>query len=129
MYVKVTNKIDLLAREPERFTPMLSIANDLVTLYFTIVSTASQLWLGVDESASHGRTAGLPFLDHPKSAMPVPWLDDVDDVAEPMKYAAALVMMSAFRYFVEVDSPSGSLRWRSDFDEVLAAWDLSLIHI
>lgn len=130
VYRKVTDKIDLLREDPDRFYRLSPIIPDVVRLFHTITYEAADLWEGVSEGASHGKVTGLPFLDHPKTPRSIPLYDSNAGAAaaHPMKYAAALVVTAAFRYLTEVDEDGPEygeyrgVRWRRDADEPFEMW-------
>lgn len=129
VYLKVTNKFDLIQSDPDRFRRLSPVIDDIVRLFHLITAEAASLWQGVDDSASHGRVKGLVFLDHPRKPGPIPMYDANRQIEHPMKYAAALVFTTAFRYLLEVD-PNGetygdypAVKWRADYDEVVGLWE------
>ncbi|MEM9405875.1 MAG: AIPR family protein [Acidobacteriota bacterium] len=130
VYLKVTDKLELLSKEPDRIERLSPVLDDVVQLHHVITAEAADYWEGADESASYGKPSGLPWLAHPAKPKTIPLYDDTTLVPHPMKYAAALVLTAAFRYFVEED-PDGQMfgeyrgvRWRDgDEDIAFTAWD------
>ncbi len=130
VYLKVTDKLELLGADPDRIRRLTPILDDVVKLFHVVTAEAADYWEGADESASFGKPSTLPWLTHLKSPRVIPLYDHSFDSVHPMKYAAALVVTAAFRYFAEED-PDGdifgehrALRWRDGDSEVaFAAWE------
>lgn len=117
VYRKVTDKFDLMRDDPDRIRRLEPIAQDIVTLYHTIVAQGADLWEGASESAAHGKVSGLLFLEHKPRIIRL--YDPSTEVPHPMKYAAALVFTAAFRSAVEIDAsgqelgPYRAVKWKN----------------
>ncbi len=116
-YEKKSLALKAFEEKPKTFKALKPIVKDILRLHDIIAKTARRLWN--DETG--GKGGALAFMEKKTSGE---WkFVFTGEAGEYRLYSGALYpMLAAFRWYVKAKS-DGTYGWRTDFNEVLKAWE------
>ena len=115
-YEKKSQALKMFEESTDSFKRMRPILREILKFHDIVRCEARHLW-----NQAGGKGGALAFVEHRKrGAFAFPFTGQADDYR--LMTGALYPMLAAFRWYVEQDPTTLSLRWRGGFSAVLEAW-------